>query len=778
MIDELGLWLVRTLVGFTMAATIVWFLELLPLRTLASHRSWMWRAVYFKTVIWMFCPAWLLGPLDSQLATAIPGAIRDRNTNWFSAYEEPPQAKNRSVAGVPTGRVLVESPEVMSPRSSKTVRVQQAGERGKQAAAGGWPSRWSYVVYVWLVGVGAVASVLIYQYVCTYRMLCRSTQTVPFNLVMVTSKTARQLGIRMPTRVELSDSVKGPMLVMSTRVHLILPADFEARFGLEACRMAIAHELAHYKRHDLWWNVLPTLVSVVFFFWPPAWLAARRYYLAMELACDACAIHHAKLGHVAYAGLLVRLFEDSRNRPLSAHALSMARSVSFHALSERIRFMRIDLQTIRFRRQISTLVMLTSIALIALPWAMADDMEAKKKPAGTKRKSNRAASAESKGVEGQGEQRAVPSTAQPMVGSSSSASLPFGAGGVPAGSNRVNRGRSGGFGGGMVGGSVSSFPHGNAGANAGANAGGFGGGNAGGFGGGNGGGFPGGNAGGGGGVNVQVFPGGGVFGGFPGGNFGAFPGANAGANAGAIAGGSAGGGGTGNGVGIQRTDSGHISGSDRGQSVTSSSSSGVIVSSPNGHVEQSIMRSQENRDGVVISKTQIKQGKTEVGIEESPETGFEVTITEPSRGRPRVRKITAKDLDELQKKNRFAFDLVRQHHINASGTSATPLAPIADGFPGFGDGPSVGSAAGGSAAGGSADAGGGGAAGGGGGGGSFTPLTKEQLDSMAGNARREALKGLQKDIEKSMNEATNPLLREHLRGVLEQMKQLQNPPKP
>ena len=184
----------------------------------------------------------------------------------------------------------------------------------------------------------------------------------------LSEQIAKSLGIRQMPQIQLSSAASVPMLVYSGAMRLVLPSDFETRFGVEGCRMGIAHELAHYKRSDLWWNLLPTFVSIVLFFWPPAWLAARRYYLAMELACDELAIRAAKLEHTAYAGLLVRLLEDQARQRMPAHALSMARSGGFRTLSERIRFLKFDLYGSRYRRAISTLMTMATLGLIVMPW--------------------------------------------------------------------------------------------------------------------------------------------------------------------------------------------------------------------------------------------------------------------------------------------------------------------------------------------------------------------------------------------------------------------------
>ncbi|MBM3964050.1 MAG: hypothetical protein FJ308_03145 [Planctomycetes bacterium] len=48
--------LVQGLIGFTISVAIVFAIEHLPLGLNAAHRSWMWRAVYIKTLLWLVIP--------------------------------------------------------------------------------------------------------------------------------------------------------------------------------------------------------------------------------------------------------------------------------------------------------------------------------------------------------------------------------------------------------------------------------------------------------------------------------------------------------------------------------------------------------------------------------------------------------------------------------------------------------------------------------------------------------------------------------------------------
>jgi len=71
--------------------------------------------------------------------------------------------------------------------------------------------------------------------------------------------------------------------------------------------MALAHEMAHVARGDLWLGLVPSLARRVFFFHPAAWIAEREYAIAREAACDDAVLGHRGADAFAYGRLLLRL---------------------------------------------------------------------------------------------------------------------------------------------------------------------------------------------------------------------------------------------------------------------------------------------------------------------------------------------------------------------------------------------------------------------------------------------------------------------------------------
>jgi len=71
--------------------------------------------------------------------------------------------------------------------------------------------------------------------------------------------------------------------------------------------MALAHELAHLRRGDLWLGWVPAIAQRLFFFHPLVAWAMREYALHREVACDAQAVQQHHAAPQDYGRLLLRL---------------------------------------------------------------------------------------------------------------------------------------------------------------------------------------------------------------------------------------------------------------------------------------------------------------------------------------------------------------------------------------------------------------------------------------------------------------------------------------
>ncbi|WNG33170.1 biotin transporter BioY [Archangium violaceum] len=142
----------------------------------------------------------------------------------------------------------------------------------------------------------------------------------------------RELGLARVPRLLVSEHAPSPLALGLLHPEVILPRKaLETLSPLEQ-RMALAHELAHVRRGDLWLGWVPVLAQAVLFFHPLVRRACREYALAREEACDAAALQATGAAPREYGRLLL-IFGVAR-----APAAAAASGASSHlaALKRRI----------------------------------------------------------------------------------------------------------------------------------------------------------------------------------------------------------------------------------------------------------------------------------------------------------------------------------------------------------------------------------------------------------------------------------------------------------
>lgn len=141
-----------------------------------------------------------------------------------------------------------------------------------------------------------------------------------------------EAGLRRVPALYVSDTVASPLAVGLLHPMVILPERAVRRLPVEALTMALAHELAHVRRGDLWLGWVPALAEAVLFFHPLARLAVREYALAREESCDAEALRLTGAEPGDYGQLLLTFGVARAHGPAAAHGASS----HLHALHRRL----------------------------------------------------------------------------------------------------------------------------------------------------------------------------------------------------------------------------------------------------------------------------------------------------------------------------------------------------------------------------------------------------------------------------------------------------------
>ncbi|MFN7965543.1 MAG: M56 family metallopeptidase [Acidobacteriota bacterium] len=141
------------------------------------------------------------------------------------------------------------------------------------------------------------------------------------------------LGLARQPRVLVSMSISSPIATGWRIPSIILPRITLQNWSARQSDLALAHELAHHKRRDLIWALVPWAARTLFWFHPMAWLAVREYRLATEQACDALALEACQASPKEYGQWLLAM---SPVRPSAGWLSQPAASPQFRLLQRRL----------------------------------------------------------------------------------------------------------------------------------------------------------------------------------------------------------------------------------------------------------------------------------------------------------------------------------------------------------------------------------------------------------------------------------------------------------
>jgi bla regulator protein blaR1 len=100
--------------------------------------------------------------------------------------------------------------------------------------------------------------------------------------------------------------VTGPVLIDILRPRIVVPTDFDVRYGARERALMLAHERAHLAREDLLVGAVAMIRLCLFWFNPLMYWALNRLRFDQELACDAMVLRTVRDGRRQYARTLLQ----------------------------------------------------------------------------------------------------------------------------------------------------------------------------------------------------------------------------------------------------------------------------------------------------------------------------------------------------------------------------------------------------------------------------------------------------------------------------------------
>jgi beta-lactamase regulating signal transducer with metallopeptidase domain len=110
-----------------------------------------------------------------------------------------------------------------------------------------------------------------------------------------------------------------PALLGVIHPKIVLPADFECRYTRLERLLIFSHERAHLRHGDACWNALVALLRCLFWFNPLVHLAAMRFRVDQELACDAAVMRERPGSQRCYASAMMKSELSESALPVGCH---------------------------------------------------------------------------------------------------------------------------------------------------------------------------------------------------------------------------------------------------------------------------------------------------------------------------------------------------------------------------------------------------------------------------------------------------------------------------
>ncbi len=153
------------------------------------------------------------------------------------------------------------------------------------------PSTWWLVLLAlgWAGGVLVTAGRLVPGLVALRRIGRTATPLDHPDAGLALTEACRLAGVTHPVRLLVSTEVRVPATWGVRRPVVALPPA-AAHWSARRLRLVLLHELLHVRRRDVLVELLLEAVTIVLWFHPAVWLAARRLRLERERTCDEAVI--------------------------------------------------------------------------------------------------------------------------------------------------------------------------------------------------------------------------------------------------------------------------------------------------------------------------------------------------------------------------------------------------------------------------------------------------------------------------------------------------------
>jgi bla regulator protein BlaR1 len=184
---------------------------------------------------------------------------------------------------------------------------------------------WQLTPVIWLAGTLILATGIAVNNLRLWRSVRKLRLVTDQPLLELFEDCKQLVHVRTVVGLVITNHVKSPSLFGFVRPRVLLPADLTSHIPLEELRYIFLHELAHFKRGDIWISWIVAFLQSLHWFNPLVWWAFSGMRADREVACDALALSFVRGEDSGrYGGALINLlerFSHSQHLPVVAGIL-------------------------------------------------------------------------------------------------------------------------------------------------------------------------------------------------------------------------------------------------------------------------------------------------------------------------------------------------------------------------------------------------------------------------------------------------------------------------
>lgn len=176
-------------------------------------------------------------------------------------------------------------------------------------------------VFLWMLGISFFLLKFLGGYAYSQRLRHYRTFEVSEYWKRKVSILSHKIGLYKSIRMVESALVKVPMVVGHLKPVILVPLGMLGNVPPQQIEAIITHELAHIYRRDYLFNLIQTLIDILFFYHPAVWWMSRNIRMEREHICDdlVVMVNHDS---IEYARALASVQEMHFRFPVPAPALA------------------------------------------------------------------------------------------------------------------------------------------------------------------------------------------------------------------------------------------------------------------------------------------------------------------------------------------------------------------------------------------------------------------------------------------------------------------------